>query len=79
MVTTIAIYILCKHLKVKSLVPSLALQQIKEVGAVDKQERVSIVGDIECTCEIQWYTILMLSVSILGRHNNFYYSKIKII
>ena len=43
-----------------------ALQQIKEVGMVAKQEYVSIAQDIECTCKIQWYTILMLSLSTLG-------------
>ena len=41
-------------------------QQINEVGMVAKQEHIPIVQDIECTCEIQWYTILMLSLSILG-------------
>ena len=59
-------HILCKHMKLKSLVTSLASQQIKGVGAVVKQEHVSIVQDIECTCKIQWYTIVMLSLSILG-------------
>ena len=50
----------------KSLVISLILQQIREVGMVAKQEYVSITHDIECTCKIQWYTIFMLSLSILG-------------
>ena len=31
-----------------------------------KKEHVSIMHDIECTCKIQWYTIFMLSLSILG-------------
>ena len=53
-------------MKLKSLVPSLALQQIKEVGAVAKQESVTLVPNIECTCKMQWYTILILSLSILG-------------
>ena len=38
----------------------------KEVGMVAKQEHVSIIQDIECTCKIQWYTIIMLTLSILG-------------
>ena len=59
-------YILCKHMKLKSLVTSLALQQIKDVGAVAKQEHVSIGQDIECTCTIQWYMIFLLCLSILG-------------
>ena len=50
----------------KSLVTSLALQQVKAVGIVAKQEHVSIVQDIECTCKMQWYTIPMLSLSILS-------------
>ena len=66
MVTTIVMYILCKHVKLKSLVTSLALQQIKEVGVVVKQEGVTLTLNIECTGKIQWYTILMLSLSILG-------------
>ena len=45
-------------MKLKSLLASLALQQIKEVGTVAKQEYVSIAH--ECTCKIQWYTIIML-------------------
>ena len=41
-VTTTVMYILCKHMKLKPLVTSLTLQQIKEVGMVAKQEHVSI-------------------------------------
>ena len=40
-ITTIGMYVLCKHIKLNSLVTSLALQQIKEVGAVAKQEHVT--------------------------------------
>ena len=65
-VTSIVVYILCKHTKLESLVSSLALQQIIEVGMVAKQEHVSITHDIQCTCKIQWYTIFILSLSILG-------------
>ena len=59
-------YIIYKHTKLKSLVASLALQQIREVGIVAKQEHVSIMHDIKCTCKIQWYAIFMLSLSSLG-------------
>ena len=38
LVTIIVINILCKHKKFKTLVASLALQQITEVGAVATQE-----------------------------------------
>ena len=33
LVTNLAIYLLCKHKKLRMLVPSLALQQVREVGA----------------------------------------------
>ena len=33
---------------------------------VAKQEHVSIMHDIEGTCKIPWYTIFVLSLSILG-------------
>ena len=64
LVMTLVIYILSKHTKLKTLVTSLALQQIEEVGAVTRWE--DIMPNIECTCKIQWYTILMLCLSILG-------------
>ena len=63
LVTTIVINILCKYKKLKTLVASLAFQQIKEEGAIATQEPSQY---IECTCKIQWYTMLMLVVSILG-------------
>ena len=64
-VTTLVMYLLSKHMKLKCLVTSLALQQIKQVCMVAKQEHISIMHDIKCTCKIQWYTIFMLGLSIL--------------
>ena len=61
-VATIVMYILCKDTKLKTFVSSLTLQQIKEVGAVAKQEHIAIEQNIECACKIQWYIILMLSL-----------------
>ena len=52
MVTTLVMYILCKHMKLKTLVTSLALQQIKEVGVVCKQYYINSAQEIECTCKI---------------------------
>ena len=66
MVSLVVLFIICKHTKLKSLVPSLALQQIKEPGAVTKQKHFSILHDIECTCKILWYTISMFIISLLG-------------
>ena len=54
-------YIICRHSKLRYLVTSLALHQIREVDVVAKQEHVSIMHDIECTCKIQKYTIDMVS------------------
>ena len=66
LVTTLILYILCKDRKLKTLVTSLALQQIKELGTVATPEKIRPVQSIECTCKIQWYTILMMGISILG-------------
>ena len=66
MATAIAMYIICKHRKLQSPVTTLAVQQIREVGMVAKQEHVSIMHDIKCTHKIQWNTIFMLSLSIIG-------------
>ena len=38
LVMTLAIYLLCKHKKIKMLVAGLVMQQIKEVGAVTQEE-----------------------------------------
>ena len=46
-------YISCEHVKLKSLVTSLALQQIKEVDVVAKQESITFMPNIQCTCKIQ--------------------------
>ena len=50
-------------MRLKTLVTSLALQQINEVGALTKQKGITL--NIKGTCRTQWYTILMLSFSIL--------------
>ena len=56
----VMIYLLCKHMKLRMLVTSLALQQIKEVCTVAKQEDVTTA----CTWIIKFYIILVLSISI---------------
>ena len=62
LVTSLVIYLQCKHKKFRMLVTSLALQQVREVGAVTTQEEVIIAG----TCKIRFYIILALSISILS-------------
>ena len=63
LVTILVINILHKHKKLKTLIASLALQQIKEIGVVGTQETSRYH---ECICKIQWYTILMLHRLLLG-------------
>ena len=57
--TTVAMNTLCNHKICRTLVASLALQQIKELDAVATQEQLQY---IECTCIVQWCTILMLNI-----------------
>ena len=59
--TIIIIYTLCKHNKLRTLVVSLALQQVKEVKAVTTKEE-----DYTCKCTSQFYIILALSIAIIG-------------
>ena len=59
-ITTLAIYLLCKHKKLRMLVTSLALQQVKEVGTVTSREEDTT------ECKIQTYTILELTVTIFS-------------
>ena len=62
LVTNFVIYLLCKHKILRMLVASLALQQVREVGAVTTWEEVTNKG----ICKIQLYIILVLTSTILG-------------
>ena len=57
----VTIYAICKHNKLRSLVTSLALQQVKEVK-VEGMEDI----DYKCQCTAQFYIILTLSISMIG-------------
>ena len=59
--TIIIIYTLCKHNKLRTLVLSLALQQVKEVSTVETMEE-----EYRCKCTSQFYVILALSITIIG-------------
>ena len=52
LVTIVVLFIICKHTMLKSLVTSLALQQIRKVGTATKQEHFSTLHVIKCTCKI---------------------------
>ena len=60
--TIIILYMLCKHNKLRTLVASHALQQVKEVGASAMKHDTNNA----CNCTPQFYIILALSVSIFG-------------
>ena len=57
----IIIYTLCKHSKLRALIVSLALQQVKEV-------KVEEIWDENYKCEYisRFYIILVLSIVIIG-------------
>ena len=59
----IIIYVLCKHNKLRTLVASLALQQVKEVSpsTTKKQDE-----NYTCDCTSQFYIILALGITIIG-------------
>ena len=54
LVTTLTIYLLCKHKKLRTLITCLALQQVKEVGALTQKE-------INTECKILTYISLALT------------------
>ena len=59
--TMIILYVLCKHNKLRTLVASLALQQVKEVSAsATKQENNNM-----CNCTSKFYIILALCITII--------------
>ena len=61
-ITTMIIkYTLCKHNKLRALVASLALQQVKEVKVEEVRDE-----NYKCKCISQFYEILALSIVIIG-------------
>ena len=61
MATIVTIYAICKHNKLRALVTSLALQQVKEVK-VEGMENVVY----KCECTTQFYISLTLSITMVG-------------
>ena len=59
--TVITIYAICKHNKLRALVTSSALQQVKKVKADD----IETVNS-KCKCTIWFYIILVLSLAIIS-------------
>ena len=59
--TVVAIYAICKHNKLRALVTSLALQQVKEVKAEGTEDI-----DYKHECTAQFYIILTLSIAMIS-------------
>ena len=59
--TMVIIYALCEHNKLRALVTSLALQQVREIKAEEIRDK-----NYECECISQFYIILALSIVIIG-------------
>ena len=59
--TLVVIYVLCSHSKVKTLVANIALKHLKGIEATDPRFQ-----DVYCTCKMQWYTLAMLLLILLG-------------
>ena len=60
--TMIILYILCKHNQLRTLVASLALQQVQEVStSAPKQDNNNV-----CDCTPYFYITLPLSITIIA-------------
>ena len=59
--TVMTIHMICKHKKLRVLVTSLALQQVKEVKVEGMEDT-----DYNCKCTAQLYIILALSIVMIG-------------
>ena len=59
--TMIILYVLCKHNKLRTLVVSLALQEVKEVSAMTTEQ-----NNNSCNWTSQFYIMLALSIAIIG-------------
>ena len=62
LIATVVVSVVCKHTKFKALVTSIPLQHIKWTEAIDHDK----FKDIYCTCQMQWYTIAMMLLTLLG-------------
>ena len=59
--TVVIIYAICKHNKLRALVTSLALQQVKEVNMEDTENI-----NYKCKCTDQFNIILTLSIAMIS-------------
>ena len=59
----IIVYVLCKHNKLRTVVASVALQQVKEVSTSTTRKEDE---NYMCDCTSQFYIILALNITIIG-------------
>ena len=59
--TVVTIYAICKHNKLRTLVTSLVLQQVREIKVEGMED-----ADYKCKCTAQFYIILTLSIAMIG-------------
>ena len=75
LITNLALYLLCKHKKCRMFVTSLALHQVKEVGAVTQKKITQ--KEINSECKIITYITLVLKILGLVMVEILYYKKSK--
>ena len=68
--TTLTVYLLCKHKKLQTLIASLVLHQVKEVGTVAQKE-------VNYECRTLAYTSLVLTILSLAMVEILHYRKLK--
>ena len=60
--TAAIVHIMCKQAKLKALTTGIAFQPIKGADVI-----FSSINDSEnCTCKAQWYSIIALTLMIIG-------------
>ena len=69
--TTLIIYLLCKHKKIRTLIASLVLHQVKEAGAIS--------GETNSDCTTQAYIGIVLTILSLIIVTLLHYRKSKIL
>ena len=63
------LYLLCKHTKLKTLITRLAFAnyniRVKQLMPLPLKKN-HISEDIDCTCKLEWWSIIMLPILMLG-------------
>ena len=76
----VVLFFIYKHTKLKTLNTRLALEQLqskKQILDAFASKRNKIGEDIICTCKLEWWTIIRLSISIYAESNQILIMKAK--